>query len=118
MSKETDLQKKLAVQFTPYGRLWVFDNGMGYHKIGDNYYPFKYGMKGFPDLAGFTMREITEDMVGQRLPIFTAIEVKLPGKYPSEEQKAFIEMAKANGCIAGVVRSWEDIEELIKKPTN
>lgn len=117
MTKETDLQKKLAIQYADYGRLWVFDNGLGYHKIGDNYYPFKYGTVGFPDLAGFTEVEITQEMVGKRYPIFTAIEVKLPKGYPTKEQKAFIQMVKSFNGIAGVARCWEDVEE-IKKPTN
>ena len=117
--REVDLQKLLAIDFATngYGRLWVFDSGMAYHKVKGEYIPFKYGPGiGFPDLAGFTAVEITEDMVGKKLPIFTGFEVKLPKGYPSIEQKNFAKMLQDfNGIASDKVTSLEDIEEQIKR---
>jgi len=108
--KETDLQKEIACKFVAagYGKLFINDNGLGFRKDGIG---FKYGLgKGTSDLIGFT--------IVNGKAVFTALEVKLEGTYPTKEQKAFIEIVKASGGIAGIVRSWEDVEELIKKPTD
>jgi hypothetical protein len=40
-------------------------------------------------------------------------EFKSPTGKPSEQQQAFISMAKGMGCIAGVVRSVDDLLDLI-----
>lgn len=110
---EVDLQKEIACRFAQegYGRLWINDNGFAFHKRGDQYKGFMYGLgKGTSDLIGFT---IINDKA-----IFTALEVKLPRGYATVEQENFITMVNQNGGIAAVVRSWEDVEEVIKKPTN
>ena len=64
------------------------------------------------DLIGFTMVEITKDMVGTKLPIFTAIEVKnSKWKYTETErevaQKKFMDVIKMNKGIASFVNSVE-----------
>ena len=38
------------------------------------------GVNGIPDFVGFRTVEVTPDMVGQRVPLFFAIEAKAPGK--------------------------------------
>jgi len=57
---------------------------------------------GSSDLIGWTEIEITADMVGQKLAVFTAVEVKLKGKKPSKEQKQFIKIVNDAGGIAKV----------------
>lgn len=76
------------------------------------------GIKGSSDQIGIASVEITPDMVGKRVGIFTAIEVKKDkhGAYKATpEQRKFIQMVKANGGIAGVCDSVEDMKQLIKK---
>jgi hypothetical protein len=41
-------------------------------------------------------------MVGQKLAVFTAVEVKKKGKKPSKEQKQFIKIVNDAGGIAKV----------------
>jgi hypothetical protein len=41
------------------------------------------------------------------------LEVKQPGKHPTELQKAWLEKYKKAGAIAGVVTSVEDVEKLL-----
>tara|TARA_R110000822_G_scaffold73023_2_gene175547 strand:+ start:810 stop:1172 length:363 start_codon:yes stop_codon:yes gene_type:complete len=117
--REVDLQKILAIDFATngYGRLWVFDSGMAYHKVGNEYIPFKYGPGvGFPDLAGFTMIEVTEEMKGKKLPIFTGLEIKLPKGYPSIQQRNFAAMLRDfNGIASEKITSFEGIENLIEQ---
>ena len=76
-----------------------------------------YGLcKGSSDLIGWTPITITEDMVGKKIAIFTAIEVKKDkyGKYQAtDEQLRFISAVKKNGGFAGVADCNKDLEEII-----
>lgn len=40
-------------------------------------------------------------------------EVKAPGKYPADNQKAWMIAAEANGAICGVVRTLEQLQSLL-----
>ena len=114
--KETDLQKTLAIGFSDKGRVWINDNGFGFHKIGDKYIGFRYGLGvGIADLIGYTEVVITEDMVGRRLPIFTAFEVKTSSGRPSVEQEKFIAFIRSKGGISAIVRSRDDIDKEINE---
>ena len=70
--------------------------------------------KGSSDLIGWKNTVITADMVGQTVPIFTAIEVKTDTGRLKPEQQHFIDAVKQAGGIAGVARSVEDVKELVK----
>lgn len=115
--KEIDLQKQIAVAISKTGnRVWINDNGFAFHKVGDKYIGFMYGLgKGISDLIGFTKINITQEMVGKTLPIFTAIEVKYKNGYLSKGQEAFIKFIKDNGGISGVARSVEDALLIVEK---
>lgn len=52
---------------------------------------------GTPDILGY-------DAEGK----FVALEVKLPGKKPSKNQKAWIAKARASGCDVDVVHSLDE----------
>lgn len=67
---------------------------------------------GSSDLIGWTTRVITPDMLGKRIAIFTAIEVKAATK-PTKDQLQFIEAVLAGGGIAGVARTTQDAHNLI-----
>lgn len=78
-----------------------------------NYRPFDTGLPpGFTDLFGLVSVEITPDMVGQKLAVFTAVEVK-DGAKVSPLQKNFIAAVNDNGGRAGVARSVDDAENLV-----
>jgi hypothetical protein len=77
--------------------------------------PFITGLpNGFSDLFGFTPVEITPDMVGQILAIFTAIEVKTAKGRVTDDQKNFITQIKASGGFAGVARSQDEAVKIIR----
>lgn len=69
---------------------------------------------GSSDLIGWTTLEITPDMVGRRVAVFTAVEVKNGSDRASKAQKAFIEAVKTQGGIAGIARTVEDAEAVLK----
>ena len=76
--------------------------------------PVQFGLaKGSADLIGWTTRTITPDMVGQRVAIFTSIEVKSPTGRVSPEQRQWMEAVQTAGGIAGVARSVEDALRIV-----
>lgn len=76
----------------------------------------KFGLiKGSSDLIGYTPVEITPEMVGTKLAVFTAIEVKKDkaGKYgATPEQLRFISNVKRVGGLATVADCEKDIDLL------
>ncbi|MDX5979581.1 VRR-NUC domain-containing protein [Vreelandella alkaliphila] len=71
--------------------------------------PFQTGLPpGFTDLFGMTFQLIRPAHVGQTLPIYTGIEIKRPGKKPSDKQRRHLELLTKRGAIAGVATSPEE----------
>ena len=68
---------------------------------------------GFSDLFGIRPVTITEDMVGETLGVFVAIEVKAGRRTPTEKQDHFISFVKEHGGRAGIARSVEDAQKII-----
>jgi hypothetical protein len=69
--------------------------------------------KGSSDLIGWKTITITKKMVGQKVAIFTAVEVKDKGR-PTKEQKGFISCVQAAGGFAGIARSVEDARKIME----
>jgi hypothetical protein len=69
---------------------------------------------GSSDLIGFQSVTVTPEMVGQKVAIFTAIEVKTETGKVSEQQTKFLNMVARFGGIGAVVRSVDDAVDLLK----
>lgn len=65
--------------------------------------PFHGVPTGWPDLIGWETIEITEEMVGQKIAIFCAEELKATGSL-STEQKNFKKLLLKMGGIFHVIR--------------
>jgi hypothetical protein len=75
--------------------------------------PLRAGLaKGAHDLIGWKTVTVTPDMVGQRLAIFTGVEVKTPTGRVRKDQKQFHETVEAAGGISVVARCVADVEGL------
>ena len=68
---------------------------------------------GFSDLFGLKPVEITPEMVGQRVGVFVAVEVKAAGGRLSTRQRSFLNAIESNGGRAGVARSVDDALEIV-----
>ncbi len=74
----------------------------------------KFGLcKGSSDLIGFKTVEVTPDMVGQKIAIFSAIEVKDKGK-ATQEQKKFIDIVLDAGGLAGIAKDIQDAKKILE----
>jgi hypothetical protein len=68
---------------------------------------------GSSDLIGWRSIEVTADMVGRRLAVFAAVEVKSATGRPTEQQRAFLSAVQDAGGIACVARSVEDAQRAL-----
>lgn len=118
--KEGNLMRRLMLALS--GRATIFRNNVGIGWTGrivrnrdgsitiHEPRPLHAGLcEGSSDLIGWTTRTVTADMVGQKIAIFTAIEVKTGTGRPSAAQKHFLKCLENAGGIAVVARSETDL---------
>jgi hypothetical protein len=78
-----------------------------------SYRPLESGLcVGSSDLIGWTTVEITPEMVGGRVAVFTALELKTKNVQTTKEQKNFLEQVQKAGGMAGIVKEKIDIERI------
>ena len=70
----------------------------------------RYGFIGCPDILGM-LKPRRDGEPGMVL----AIEVKRPSGKPTPEQLAFLDLVTKNGGCAGIVRSVDDLELLLRR---
>lgn len=114
MNKETLIQQKILLKIGSREDCRFFRNnvGMAYRANG---VPIKFGVcnPGGSDLIGWRSIIVTEKMIGKKIAVFSAIEVKSTGKKATAKQKNFISQVKKNGGIAGVAYDPEEADALI-----
>lgn len=74
------------------------------------------GGKGGSDLVGWASIEITPEMVGQKVAVFCAVEVKRKGPSAaplSPEQARFIQLVQRAGGRAGVADNLPDARRIM-----
>ena len=112
---QKDVQNNLSLHASQIGTT-LFCNNVGMYK-DQRGNVIRYGLcKGSSDLIGWTPIMVTPDMVGKKIAVFTAVEVKLNknGKYKAtDDQKRFISAVLNNGGFAGVADCKKDLEDII-----
>jgi hypothetical protein len=115
-ASEQRIQQQIRLAISK-GDTRVFRNNTGTLRDA-NGRPVQFGLcKGSADLIGWTTRTVTPEMVGQQVAVFTSIEVKTPTGRVQPEQKQWLEAVQAAGGIAGIARSIEDAEALLRNVT-
>jgi hypothetical protein len=104
---EQQIQQEIRLAVSK-GDTRVFRNNTG--TLRDQHgRPVSFGLaRGSADLIGWRTVTITPDMVGQRIAVFTSIEVKTATGRVKPEQQQWLDAVQAAGGIAGVARSVED----------
>lgn len=104
--KEKNLQNFVRLNLPKNVRL--FRNNVGVCK--NEFTTIVYGLcPGSSDLIGWTTIEITKEMIGQKIALFTAVEIKTEKGIVSPEQNIFLENVKNSGGIAKIIRNIDDI---------
>ena len=71
--------------------------------------PLQAGLcKGSSDLIGWRSITVTQEMVGRKVALFLAVEVKGDRGRATPEQRNFIDRVRLDGGLAGVARTVED----------
>lgn len=98
-AKENFLSDQLMMAFSDTGdRLFRNNSGVAWHKDG-SVVRYGVGSPGGSDLIGFKRVLITPAMVGSRLAVFTAVEVKTGKLKPTSDQDKFLEMVRAKNGL-------------------
>ena len=125
MSGEIKLQNKILLRFSN-GATRLFRNNVGMAWQGrmlknnrgtvilENARPLHAGlMKGSADLIGWQSVEVTPEMVGKRIAIFTSVEVKGKGTRTTPEQLVWRQNVSDAGGNNVIARSLEDVEQML-----
>lgn len=117
MNAETDLQQRIRLALGTHPEARLFRNQVGSLPDPRTGRLVTFGLaRGSADLIGWRTIVITPDMVGQRIAVFTSIEVKTPRGRLTPEQHNWLLAVQAAGGIAGVARSVADALGLIANP--
>lgn len=127
---EVDLMRRLQIAASSLGaRLFRQNTGMAwvgkvtrgpfgpvYLGKGDilikNARPFHAGIEGMADLGGWVPVEITPEMVGLTIAVYSQVEVKENAR-PTKEQLAWIAAVNKAGGRAGIARSEKDLADIL-----
>ena len=102
---ETQLMRQIMLAVSKLIGVRIFRNNTGF----DSTNKLRYGLiQGSSDLIGWKSITVTPDMVGQKVAVFVALEVKTTKGRATEEQKNFIAVVKGAGGKAEIVRSVTD----------
>jgi hypothetical protein len=105
---ESTIQQQIRLSMSASGSKMFRNNQGSFRDANGRWIKFGIANPGGSDLIGWTPIEITPDMVGRTIAIFTAVEVKGPKTRTTPDQVNFIERIRADGGIAGVARSPAD----------
>jgi hypothetical protein len=112
---ETDIQQRIRLAVGTRSDLRLFRNNTGTLPDPRTGRPVQFGLaRGSADLIGLRTVTITPEMVGQRVAVFTSIEVKTSTGRVTPEQQNWLHMVRRAGGIAGVARSVRDAEEILR----
>lgn len=115
MSKsEQAIQQEIVLSLSK-GDTRLLRNNCGQCRTDDGRV-IRYGVgnPGGSDLIGIKTITVTPDMVGKKIGVFTAIEVKTPSGKVSEQQQRFLSMVGVLGGLSGIARSVDDASEILR----
>lgn len=112
---ETDLQQRIRLALGTQPDLRIFRNQVGSLPDPRTGRLVQFGLaRGSADLIGWRTVVVTPEMVGQRIAVFTSIEVKTPTGRLTPAQHNWQAAVRSAGGIAGVARSVADAVKLLE----
>lgn len=127
MKSESEIQQEIRVEAPKMGVTLMRNNQGGFKDETGRMVRFGLGNESpnqnylSSDLIGFTEIVVTADMIGKRIAVFTAVEVKREnwksGVKNEREQKQnnFIAWVKSRGGIALMTNSVDEFKKLFIK---
>jgi hypothetical protein len=112
---ETELQQRIRLALGARSDLRLFRNQVGQLPDPRTGRPVQFGLaRGSADLIGWQIITITPGMVGSQVAVFTSIEVKTPTGRIRPEQHSWMAAVSGAGGIAGIARSIQDANDLLR----
>lgn len=102
--KERNIQNGIRIEAAKFGCILMRNNNGVLKDRTGSYVAYGLG-PGTSDLIGWTL------VNGQA--VFTAVEVKRPGKKPTDKQMAFIAQVEAAGGISCLATCLADVHEAV-----
>jgi hypothetical protein len=114
---ETDLQQRIRLALGTDPQTRLFRNQCGALPDPRTGRLVQFGLaRGSADLIGWRTVVITPNMVGQRIAVFTSLEIKTPTGRLAPAQRHWLQAVHQAGGIAGVARSVSDALRIIETP--
>lgn len=111
---ETDIQQRIRLALCTRSDLRLFRNNTGTLPDPRTGRPVQFGLaRGSADLIGWRSVVITPEMVGQRVAVFTSIEVKTDTGRLSPAQRNWLEAVRVAGGITGIARNVSDAVSIL-----
>lgn len=112
---ETDIQQRIRLALGTHPQVRLFRNQVGQLPDPRTGRPVQFGLaRGSADLIGWRTITVTPEMVGQRMAVFTSIEVKTATGRLTPAQRAWMGAVRSGGGIAGIARSVADAVRLLE----
>jgi VRR-NUC domain len=111
---EAAIQQRIRLALSQSGAVMFRNNVGAYKDPNGRFIQYGVGNPGGSDLIGWTPVVITPDMVGRKLAVFTACEVKTANGKPTEHQLNFIAQVLKAGGFAGIARSPADAVVILR----
>lgn len=112
MSSEQAIQQEIRLALG-HGAMRLFRNNTGALR-DESGRLVRFGLcEGSSDLIGLRRVEVTEELLGQMVGQFVALEVKTARGRVTEQQERFLAMVRQMGGVAEVVRSVEEAKRLL-----
>ena len=114
---ETTLQQRIRLALGTHPELRLFRNQVGQLPDPRTGRMVQFGLaRGSADLIGWRTLVVTPEMVGQRIAVFTSLEIKTPTGRLTPVQRNWLGAVQQAGGIAGVARSVGDALRIIETP--
>ena len=115
---ETTLQQEIRLALGTHPDVRAFRNQVGSLPDPRTGRLVTFGLaRGSADLIGWRTITIGPEHVGQRIAVFTSIEVKTPTGRVTPQQHAWLSVVLAAGGIAGIARSVPDALRIATGPS-
>lgn len=122
MVRESEIQTDVRLEFSRMRAGILLRYQVGTFIAPQNGAYVKIGEPGVSDLIGGIQHTITEADVGKTVLVFSAIEMKQIKESTDPErkkkQRAFMERVNALGGLAGIVRSVDQMKDLVLNKWN
>jgi hypothetical protein len=114
---ETTLQQQIRLAVGTRSDLKLFRNQVGSLPDPRTGRLVTFGLaRGSADLIGWRTVTVTPEMVGQRIAVFTSLEIKTPSGRLSAAQTHWLHAVRTAGGIAGMARSVGDALRIVTEP--